>query len=138
MNSIYKTLYLRCESCGWITVRTKSNPNKSLEKCEACGEAGKPVSHMDVACLVMTLADLRSERLRQHADKHNLKVIQLSKYKWIIVEDSCYSSVSYGDGAVRAFRTMRVVQGSASWQDTAKYIRKNTPDLPNYLAADDG
>lgn len=127
---------MRCE-CGWLNHRRKDDaPDKPLDKCEACGKEGTPSRDLDTINVVVIAIDERDKRIRQHAESHNLRVVQLSTNRWIVLLDDGFASFTIGDkaqGGGYAYRTMKIVHGPADWQSTGKYIKENTPELPKYL-----
>lgn len=126
-----------CE-CGWLNYRKKSDavPNKPLDKCEACGKEGKPSRVLDNINLVLIGAEERERRICEHAKSHNLRVVQLSKNRWIVVVEGGYASFSIGtngQGGGRAYVELKILNGPADWKGTTDYLRANTPELPQYL-----
>jgi hypothetical protein len=127
---------IHCD-CGWITMHEKDEPEP--DKCKACGKPGEITVHRgsDVACMIMTISEKRSERINEHAHKHDLMLYQLSKNRWVIVTAPVVSTVKYKDGQARAFRNLGPVCGPADWQTVMKYMKENSPPLPDYLISKD-
>lgn len=132
----YGVYVLRCE-CGWHTTSNKSAPDPPT-KCEACGKDGESKLDSEVACVVATVADIRSRRVIEHAAKSDLMVVQLSKNRWIVVRNDGAAIMNFSGGnepkESRAYNTMEVVFGPGDWQQTANYIKKKTEPLPEYLS----
>lgn len=132
-----------CEACGWWTAGKIRGPGPTC--CEACGQ--KPEIKQDgiqqfqvkfrddVAPVVCALAEQVSQRLREHAEKHELQVVQISKNRWVILRyRGEVTRFGLKDGSASwAYRSLEVVQEAADWKTTTDYIRKHTPELPAYL-----
>ncbi len=137
--------------CGWITLgKGEKDPPTYCEACheESIGEmtddrrAGdllKPYARysIDVACMVMTVSDLRSKRVWEHAEKHGLGVYQVSKNRWVVLLQRGSTTVKFGTeerpGGAVGYIQLDAVCGPADWQTVMAYLREKTPMLPAYL-----
>lgn len=129
--STYGLHYATCP-CGWITLG-KVRGDQPV-KCEACGGVPNKVEFTaDVACMICTVADLRGEMVRKHAEQHGLLVYQQSKNRYVVLRKGSTHSVNYKDGRSHGYVALEVAHGPSFWQNAMKYIRDNTPPLPDYL-----
>lgn len=130
----YGIYCVECPSCKW------QNINRIAPSfCEACNTAICAVDSEfhngphDVACYIASLSEKITNRLYELAEKQGYFVVKVSERRFMVVraERSC-STVSYGDKQERAYMTMNVF-ARGTWQEVMKYLRDNTPDLPDYL-----
>lgn len=128
--------------CGWQTAG-KTRDDNPPEKCAACSQVPDPEPVLqyecyaeyrtDVTAVVMTIADLRSQRIWDHAEKHGLMVIQTSARRYAICEKDHASTVGYSEGGTRSFIRLKFLIERASYQEAMAYLKEHTPPLPSYL-----
>lgn len=135
-----------CDNCKWLTMNGgKEKPTK----CEKCGCTEESVHHgkksfkaelrEDVACVVAHRADQQSTEIRHHAEIHGLRVVQVSKNRFLVVQDdhpATFGMQKYPEGAEPhkwAFVQMRIVTGPCDYQAAMRYVREHTKPVPEYL-----
>ena len=125
--------YIHCK-CGWFTPRRKTDTTDPTN-CEACGKQGEyKTGHCSMAELVATLVHEQDQRINEHAAKHGLVVWKKSSRRYVILKsDMMYLVTTYNDGAQHAYPEAYCVAGPCTYQEAMKYIRDNTPPLPEYL-----
>jgi hypothetical protein len=133
-----------CETCGWQTMG-KIRGEVPPECCEACGQKPEVMADStsrfqtayreDVAAVICTIVELRSERVRKHAEGHGFFVAKVSAKRWSCFryDGVCSTFGLKDDSAGWAYRSLEVVLWNVDWRTLTDYIRKNTPEMPKYL-----
>jgi hypothetical protein len=143
----YGLFILHCH-CGWTTLKRTGDVAREIQPsppqvCEACQSPSLSGAsrrewlsgnHHNIAEMICTVTDKRSERVNEHARKHGLRLYQVSPKRWQWLKEAHGSSITYKDGQARAFVQLEPVTDPLDWQGAMKYLREKAPELPAYLA----
>jgi hypothetical protein len=144
----YGLYVLHCP-CGWKVLKRGGGSDLfETIQCPACGrethidekENGvadrliEPLHGIARAEMIATIADLRSRRVQEHAERHDLLLWRVSKSRYVVLRLSGNHTVKYESGTARVCRELDAVAGPADYQTCMKYLRDQTPELPAYLA----